>query len=198
VHITVDGGTYDAASGLKNWGELLVALERGEGEGRRVVTAVRFHGVDQPSFREGSALACTLADVAPIDIETATVSELIDASALALRDGVTALASFAHEPARAFRLHDIARAQSLLTELIGTFKTMTALASVVIDARRSTLSHGNAIADSERALEPLRTALESLIDATARKDWITAADVLDSQISADLPRWLEAVCAQAS
>ena len=198
MHITVDGGTHDAAPGLKNWGELLAALERGEGEGRRVVTAVRFRGVDQPSFRARPALGLALADAAPIDIETATVSDLIDESALALREGVTALASFAHEPARAFRLHDIARAQSLLTELIGTFKTMTALASVVIDARRSTLSHGDVIADPERALEPLRTALESLIDATTRKDWITAADVLDSQISEDLPRWLEAVCAQAN
>ena len=52
ITYAVNGLEYEALAGLKTWGQLLDALEQGVGTERVVVTAVRFAGVDQPSFRE--------------------------------------------------------------------------------------------------------------------------------------------------
>jgi len=62
----VIGQEDEALAGLKTWGQLLNALEQGVDAERAVVTAVRFGGVDQPSFlRVRSAEEYDIADLLP-------------------------------------------------------------------------------------------------------------------------------------
>ena len=44
-------------------------LSAGRGPDRAIVTAVRFAGVDQPSFREPATLARDLRFAAPVDVD---------------------------------------------------------------------------------------------------------------------------------
>jgi hypothetical protein len=51
----------------ETWGALLAGLDRRISAGRRVVTAVRFDGVDQPSFRHPDLAGVALERIARID-----------------------------------------------------------------------------------------------------------------------------------
>jgi hypothetical protein len=77
MQLTINGGAVSADSGLKKWGELFEALEQGEGMHRRVVTAVRFEGVEEPSFRDASVLARAIGEPTCVDVETSTVVDLM-------------------------------------------------------------------------------------------------------------------------
>src|SRR5262245_33460536 len=81
LQINVNGASREGQSRPENWGELLDLLERGDGLSRQIVTAVRFGGVAVPTFREPSELARELQDVDRIDVETATIDELLHESA---------------------------------------------------------------------------------------------------------------------
>ena len=62
--------------GLQTWGELLADLDGRLAHDRRIVTAARFDGVDQPSFRSSPILDRPLASVRRIEVE-ATESHVL-------------------------------------------------------------------------------------------------------------------------
>src|SRR5207342_2028354 len=92
---TLNGLEHEAAAGLQTWGQLLASLERGDGAERTVVAAVRFAGVDQPTFREPEALELNLHHAAPIDIEVSTAGALVAAGRETALAGLDALAESA-------------------------------------------------------------------------------------------------------
>ena len=91
LQINVNGASREGQSRPENWGELLGLLEQGDGLSRQIVTAVRFGGVAVPTFREPSELARELQDVDRIDVETATLDELLHESAQAAYDSMVPL-----------------------------------------------------------------------------------------------------------
>ena len=184
----VNGSEHEAEPGLKTWGQLLMALERGDGLERAVVTAARFGGVDQPTFREAPLLALDLETVAPIDVETTAARKLVAAARQTALDGLEALATAARATADAFRLHDLPRAHRGLVDFVTTFRLLTSLTAAV---GRTDIAAGDARLDAEGAefLERLRVSLESLIAFDVNEDWISVADVLEDEIADVLPRW---------
>ena len=69
----------------ETWESLLEALDARLAADRLVVTAVRFDGVDQPSFREPAVGATPLDGIAQVDIDA---EDAVGAAALyALKDG---------------------------------------------------------------------------------------------------------------
>jgi hypothetical protein len=74
---TVNGAAYEATTGHETWGQLLAALEKDDGSGQTIVTAVRFEGVDEPSFREAPALARAISHGVPREVGACTALELI-------------------------------------------------------------------------------------------------------------------------
>jgi len=185
---TVNGLAHDIEAGLKTWGQLLTTLECGEGLERVVVVAVRFAGVDQPTFREPESLDLNLAGIAPIDVELSTTRELVAYAKETALGGLDALAESARQTADAFRLHDLSRAHSRLADFVTAFQLLT---SLTVAVERSNESSGPSEADTpgSEILQRLDASLGALIDFDVNEDWISVADVLEYEIADLLPHW---------
>jgi hypothetical protein len=183
---TVDGRQFEIESGCKTWGQLLSFLERDDGPGRAVVTAVRFDGVDQPSFREAGD--ADLESVGSVEIGTIPECELIDSAVRAVLDSIAPLVAAARQTAEAFRIQDLPRAHRGLADFVETFRWLTDLTAALSQAEES----GSAPAWEVRSagvLDELRESLESLIAFESDQDWLSVADVLELEIATALPRW---------
>jgi hypothetical protein len=189
---TVNGSEHKAGSGLETWGQLLAALEQGDGANRPVVTAVRFAGVDQPTFRDPSLLALDLHAAAPVDVETFMAGELVASARQAVLSGLDALTTAARVAADAFRLHDLPRAHRRLVDFVATFRLLTTLADAVghvdVPAADRGLGQGGAA-----FMGRLSASLESLVAFNENEDWISVADVLEYEIADTLPQWAAAI-----
>jgi hypothetical protein len=184
----VNGREWEAPVGLKTWGQLLEALEQGAGAERAVVTAVRFRGVDQPSFREPVLLAQDLAAGAPIDVDTCRAHALVAEAVETALNGLDPLAQAAQQTADAFRCHDLAEAHSGLEAVVGTLQALTRLTAL---AGQAGVAPRTARADHDHATltERLGQSLEALITAETNEDWVSVADVLEYDVADLLPGW---------
>jgi hypothetical protein len=183
---TVNGRQFEIGPGCKTWGQLLSVLENDDGRGHAIVTAVRFDGVDQPSFRE--AAGTEFESTGGIEIETVTQRELIDSAVRAALDGIGPLTAAARQTAEAFRLHDLPRAHRGLVDFVETFRALTDLTAVLSQAEAT---GPGAVSEVRRAgvLDQLRESLESLIACESNQDWTAVADVLECEIADALPHW---------
>lgn len=188
ITCAVNGREYEALAGLKTWGQLLDALEQGVGTERAVVTAVRFGGVDQPSFREPVLQTQDLEAGAPIDVDTCRARVLVEEAVEIALNGLAPLAQAAQQTADAFRSHDLADAHSRLADVVVTLQTLTKLTAAVSQAG---LTPRTARTDDDSAtlLERLGQSLEALITAATNEDWTSVADVLEYDMADLLPDW---------
>jgi hypothetical protein len=184
---TVNGLAHEFDAGLKTWGQLLTTLERGEGPDRTVVAAVRFAGVDQPTFREPESLGLKIRSNAPIDVELSTATQLISVAKEAVLGGLDAMAESARQAAESFRLHDLSRAHRGLADLVATFQLLTTLTAAVDRAGDSDRTVPDAPA--AECLDRLNASLGALIDFDMSEDWLSVADVLEYEIADLLPQW---------
>ena len=190
----VNGKDFGAMDGLTTWGELLETLENGAGDGRPVVTAVRFGGVDQPSFREPEALSQSLAAAGSIDVDTCEAQALVAEAVQSGLNSLAALLEAAQHTADAFRSDDIADANGRLVEVVDTLQALAQLTAMVVEAC-ATDRAANA-SDTSALMDRLRQNLERLVSAAENQDWISAADVLEYDIAELIPKWQSVlVCA---
>lgn len=184
----VNGREYEALAGLTTWGQLLDALEQNVGIERAVVTAVRFGGVDQPSFRDPALLTQTLEAGGPIDVDTCRAHTLVDAAVETALNGLAPLAQAAQQTADAFRSHDLADAHSRLADIVVTLQTLTTLTAAISQA---SLTPRTVRSDDDCAtlIERLGQSLESLVMTATNEDWTSVADVLEYDMADLLPIW---------
>jgi hypothetical protein len=183
----VNGKDFGAMDGLTTWGQLLETLENGVGDGRPVVTAVRFGGVDQPSFREPKALSQTLAAAGPIEVDTCEAQALVAEAVQSGLNSLAALLEAAQHTADAFRSHDIADANGRLVEVVDTLQALAHLTALVTGAATSTdISPDGA---TTVLMTALKQKLEWLVSAAENQDWISAADVLEYDIVELIQKW---------
>ena len=173
----------------ETWGELLEQLDRALGLERRVVTAVRFDGVDEPSFRTAAQTGRPLAAVTRVEVDAAAASRLLDDALGAAADSLPALAAGARVAAAAYRT-GAADAHGQLTALIGAIQSLVALTTAAETAARATSgraeSPGDAVAASCRRAE---SALVALIERHSRGDWSALADALDGELASSILDW---------
>src|SRR5258705_3010483 len=104
----------DAQQSVENvpvyWGELLKGLDEHANERGEVVTAVRFDGVDEPTFRQPALVGRPLREVRTIELETATSSDLLDDALVQGAAAARTLAALAREIGSAFRGTDRSQA----------------------------------------------------------------------------------------
>lgn len=187
--LTINGERRIDDRPVETWGELLQALETGDGPDRPIVTAVRFDGVDAPSFRTTQATHRILEAVSDIDIELSTAQALIASSVQTALEGLSPLADSARHVGRAFRGRDLSVAHRQLGELIAALRALATLTAAVADA--SGIAGGQWTSDGGVAavLESLRVSLEMLVAANQQQDWLAVADVLEYDIADALPGW---------
>ena len=195
-HCAVNGQEYEAPAGLKTWGQLLESLEQGSGTERAVVTAVRFAGVDQPSFRDPVLLGQDLTAGDPIEVDTCRTGALLNEAVAAALHGLTPLADAARQTADAFRSHDLDDAHTRLAEVVVTLQALTGLTAAVHSSGLTPTSLRPD--DSTRLLQQLGQVLEVLVTAATNEDWTSVADVLEYDLADLLPSWQAVLRALAS
>lgn len=172
----------------ETWGELLAQLDRALGLERRVVTAVRFDGVDEPSFRAPALGGRELAPVARIDIEAVEAGRLVHEAVCAAEESLPALAEGARATARAIR-DGAADAPQQLVALVGAIQSLIALTNAAAGAARAARPEAppdDAVALHCRGIE---SALAALVERHGASDWGGLADTLDGPLAAAVLEW---------
>jgi hypothetical protein len=186
LQINVNGMAQPRPAGPENWGELLNLLERGDGAGRQVVTAVRFGGVAVPTFREPGALARGLRELGPIDVVTATVDDLLRESAQAAYDSIGPLGRAVRRIATKLRAGHERAATRDLPELTSALQTLTTVTAVLVSAPCAAAPHK---ADLDSLVVRLCRLVDGIIEHQVAADWRAVADLLDQDVAPTLDAW---------
>lgn len=187
TQVTVDGAPRTLANGPKTWGNLVASVEDA---GDRVVTAVRFDGVDQPSCRDAASAGAGLEAWRTIDIDTATRADLIDRSVDSALDGLPAIEQAVQRAAGLFRDGRLAAANTELAAIMHAIRTLVALADAVACARRVHAPDDAATpASATETIDLTGAALRHLTDAQTARDWVAVADVLAFDLVPVLACW---------
>jgi hypothetical protein len=174
----------------QSWGDVLAHLESRCAADGRLVTSVRFDGVDQPSFRDPAALRQPITNVATIDIDTSTPTGLLTQSLDEAVRAVGTLASAAERVGAAFRGFDIEQANLDLGELAQGLGTLIALAQALGQAAGVDLDVlATPDGTGSKMIADLTTQAESLIAASDGGDWITVADIIEYDLAPMLRQW---------
>jgi len=173
----------------ETWGELLGGLDHRLAAERRVVTAVRFDGVDQPSYRHATMAERPLAPIARIDVEAEEAAELLRAAVNAVGDSVPELVAGVAQTAAALR-GGAPEAYGLLGTLVTALRSLIAL--TVAAGTAADLSFG-ADAQSEaavsRACARIEAALATIIARQTDGDAAAVAEALDHSLAPAVAGW---------
>lgn len=190
LQINVNGQSRQGPSGPENWGDLLDLLEHGDGSERQIVTAVRFGGVAVPTFREPTALARELHDVGPIEVETASLDELLHESAQAAYDSIVPLRNAIGRIAARLRAGHSRTAIRDLPALTGSVQTLTSVTAMLAGAREGVGSHRT---DFDGLVLRLCLVVDAVIARQSCNDWSGVANVLDNELAPTLAAWASVV-----
>lgn len=173
----------------ETWGALLAGLDRRIGAGRRVVTAVRFDGVDQPSFRHPDLAGLTLDRITRIDVEAEDAGALLRAAVDAASDSLPDLVAGVGQTAAALR-GDAPDAQGQLGTLVVALQSLMTL--TVAAGTAADISYGadpGAEAIVLGACARIETALVTLVARQSDGDTRAVADALDQHLAPAVAGW---------
>jgi hypothetical protein len=169
------------------WGDLLTGLEQSANQRGEVVTAVRFDGVDEPTFGQPAQFDRSLDAVQLIELETATPGDLLDEALAQGALASEALGAAASQIGTAFRGADIAGPNLRMAEfgdgirsIVWILNTAAAVRSISLDRMDS---NGRPISAQ---LTELTGHLIALVEAQQAEDWLTVADILEYDFTPSL------------
>jgi len=173
----------------ETWGHVLDSLDRTLVIGRRVVTAVRFDGVDQPTFRSPELAAADLSLVDRVDIDTEDAAALLAAAVDAAGESLPGLVSGVRATAASLRA-GTPDAQAGLVALVAAVQSLVALTAAAATAANVSMGAASGAAPPvEAACGGLETALRSLVTHQATEQWPALADALDADLAPAIARW---------
>lgn len=179
-----------ANSGLKTWGELLDALDGDAASAGLTVTAVRFDGVDQPTFRGEALVDVPLSALDTVDVECTDRHRLLRSVLATAELSLPTLAASAGRLAAVYRAGDLEAARQQLAALIATIRTLTRLTLASSEAAGLPLAavdcRGESGAD---VLGAVAVALEALIQHHDAEEWPDVADTLERDLAPTLLHW---------
>lgn len=175
----------------ETWGTLLAALDRRMGADRRVVTAVRFDGVDQPSFRHPDLAATALDRVARVDVEAEDAAALLRAAVDAACDSLPELVAGVGQTAAALR-GDTADAQGQLGTLVAALQSLMTLTVAAGTAADISFGPDPAAEDVVRgACARIEAALATLVARQTDGNTRAVADALDDHLAPAVAGWTD-------
>ncbi len=177
-------------SGLKTWGYLLNRLDDECSVSRQTVTAVRFDGVDQPTFRDRSAANQALSGLDVVEIDMVDRTRLLRNTLGTAGNSLPMLAAGACRTASAFRGRDIADAHKQLTSLIDAIRTLTVLtvaSATAAGAELEDLPCGPT--SGAEVLGGVGVVLDTLAQWQTGRDWIAVADALEYDLAQAILSW---------
>lgn len=188
--LLVNERPFRLESGQKTWADVLATVDAQAAIEGHVVTAVRFGGVDQPSFRASSLLALAVLETGGIEVETVPRGRLLRTTLGAAGLSLPEIATGASHVARAFRRGDLAGAHQQLGTLLATVRTLVDLTLA------SAAAAGTGLHDlpcgAHTAAEILGAtglALDALAQHQVVEDWVALADELEYTLAPSLLAW---------
>jgi hypothetical protein len=174
----------------KTWGELLSSLdERAASEGV-VLSAARFDGVDEPSFREAAVTGRDLSGLARIDVETRVPSALLRDCLLDAIGSLDEVATQALDLGATYRQHDIAPGHDGLKTLAGELGALISLVGMLAGPLQIDMAAISSEGmNGAEQLDALGATIDSLVGAQQQEDWLTVADVLEYDLEPAIRRW---------
>ncbi len=125
----------------ETWGQLLDSLDRTLVADRRVVTAVRFDGVDQPTFRSPELAAADLGRIGQVEVEAEDAAALLGAAVAAADDSLPGLVNGVRTTAASLRA-GAPEAQTGLVALVAAVQSLVALTAAAATAANVSLGAG--------------------------------------------------------
>lgn len=173
----------------ETWGQLLDSLDHSLVAGRRVVTAVRFDGVDQPTFRSPELSAVDLGRIDRVEVEAEDAAALLGAAVAAAGDSLAGLVNGVRTTAASLRA-GAADAQSGLVTLVTAVQSLVALTAAAATAANVSLGAGSGAPPAVvAACAGLETALGGLVAHQAAEEWTALADALDTRLAPAIAGW---------
>jgi hypothetical protein len=175
---------------FKTWGELLITLDGRASDAGVILSAARFDGVDEPSFREPAAVARPLGTVRRVDVETALPAAF-------LRDCLLEAIQPLHETAQAatrlseiYRGHDVTPGHDGLKALAADLGATAVLADMLAGPLAIDLTAVSVDGvTAAQHLTELGMTVDALVTAQEAHDWITVADLLEYELEPSIRRW---------
>ena len=174
----------------KTWGDLLQALDNDLGPTHRVVTAVRFDGVDQPSFRTPELAGLGLARLTRLEVQTDAAADVLAETAQTARAGIAVVARNLRQTADSFRGTDVGAANAHLADVAGVIQQLTLLTTALAQAAGVDLSAlpCGSVSGAE-IVDAVGLQLEQLLTAQEARDWYAVADCLEFELAPALDSW---------
>jgi hypothetical protein len=174
----------------ETWGDLLASLDQRAAQSGVILSAARFDGVDEPSFRDPSAMTRPLGQVARVDVKTAVPSAFLRECLLEAIEPLQATAENAKRLSTIYRGHDLTEGHEGLKALAAELGAAAVLADMLsgpigIDLQSLT-SEGVTAAQH---LQQLGTTVDALVAAQESQDWLTVADLLEYDLEPAIRRW---------
>jgi hypothetical protein len=165
------------------WGALLERLDAQAQARGEVVSAVRFDGVDEPTFAQQPHTARVLTEFGLIEVETATPRALVEAALHEAVHAADALAAAGRQTSSGFRGADPTAANPRLGEFAEGVRSLMLTLQATAAALGVTLSslewNGRPLPEQ---FGLLTVQLQAVIDAQSSRDWLTVADLLEYEL----------------
>jgi hypothetical protein len=190
VKLLLNDKPYQHPISVKTWANWLDVLDADAPRTGRIVTAVRFDGVDEPAFRATSVLERTLSAFDTIQVDTAPPRDLV---AQSLRRGAIlagSLAEAAIAAGRGFRGDDRHDAHAMLPQFVEGIRSIVVIAdacTTALDVQCHMLTCEGIPLDEW--MHEFGRRLAALLDAEATHDWLTVADSLEYELEPSLRGW---------
>jgi hypothetical protein len=186
----VNGQPIPLESGQNTWADVLAAVDAGAAAEGHLVTAVRFGGVDQPSFRDADLGTTSVPDAGGIEVETVPRARLLrmtlGTAGLSLPD----IATGACRAATAYRMGQLADAHQQLGTLLATVRTLVELTLASAAAAGTDLHDLPCGADTAAGiLGATGVVLDTLAQHQRVEDWVAVADELEYALAPALLGW---------
>lgn len=176
--------------GQKTWGDVLATVDGRAAANGDVVTAVRFGGVDQPSFRDVAAASQPAAGAGVIEIETVPRARLVKTTLGTAGLSLQEIAGGAGRAAAAFRLGDTAEGHRQLSAVLATVRTLVELTLATAATANADLEDLACGGDSAaNVLGATGVVLDTLAQYQRAQDWVALADELEYGLAPSILGW---------
>jgi hypothetical protein len=190
ARILVNGLEQALDSPCKYWGEALEQLDQRVGRDGQLLTAVRFDGVDQPSFRDQGYDRMEMSDLVVVEVEGVRRHDLLVDGADEAATAARTLSEAAQRLGDGFRGFDVAYANQDLVELAEGLGTLVSVVGILSQAVGLPLEQFEVAGSNAGAMiAELSGFASALIDAQNSEDWITVADIIEYDIAPALQKW---------
>lgn len=190
ARILVNDLEQTAEPAPNTWGELLDQLDCASEAHGRIVTAARFDGVEEPSFRDDALKASRLDDWNTVEIKTDAPRRLLASCLEDVATGVSAMRTAVLRLASLFRGADVSMASAGLGHVAADLRTLVELVNTLSGPLGVDLgsfrADNQSIADHMQALEQ---HVQAIVQAQGDRDWLTVADVLEYDLEPSLAGW---------